>query len=292
MTFIILSIIAGLLGLFLLGGVVFSTERGGFLAGFVGLGVVFGVLTLIMSITTVDARSVAIQQSFGRYQDTLDPGIQLIAPWSSTEEFTTRLQPADLDTDQKVPVTFKGGGSGWIGANFQWQISDEKQGAKNLWQDYKEFKTVRDDLVMKQARDVIINVANDYEPNVARENQDKIGQAIKTELNNRLSRFGVDIQVVSVVEVPLSDKAQQALDKVLESQSNIKRAEEERTRAKIDAETAQIRERTGALSAQANQRFCLDVVNNWDVAKNGALPATFDCSLGSSGKNVLVGAGK
>lgn len=94
------------------------------------------------------------------------------------------------------------------------------------------------------------------------------------------------------MEVPLSDKAQQALDKVLESQSNIKRAEEERTRAKIDAETVSIRNKTGALSAAANQRYCLDVVNNWDVAKNGALPATFDCSLGDNGKNVLVGAGK
>lgn len=65
------------------------------------------------------------------------------------------------------------------------------------------------------------------------------------------------------------------------------RAEQER--ARIDNETAKLREQSGALSPAANQRFCLDIVNAWDVSKNGPLPATFNCGMGNSA-GVLVGA--
>lgn len=290
--YVIIAIVAVVAFLFFAAAAVFSTEKFTGIVGAVTTAVVFLIVSLLFSVTTVDARAVGIRTDFGRYTETLEPGLQLTAPWSSVEEFTTRLQPANLDGDHKIPVTFKGGGSGWIESTFQWHIDSEREGgAQALWQDYKDFDTVRDELVLKQAKDKVINTANDFAPNDAREKQDVLGKQIKESLNADLARFGVVVDTVSVTGVLLSEKAQIALDKVLESQSNIKRAEEERTRAKIDSETAQIRQKTGALTKQANERFCLDVVNNWDVAKNGPLPATFNCGLGGQ-PPVLVGAGK
>src|ERR1044072_1096775 len=318
MTFIILSIIAGLLGLFLLGGVVFSTERGGFAAGLVGLTVVFGVLTLIMSMTTVDARSVAIQQAFGRYQNTLGPGLQLIAPWSSTEEFTTRIQDTDLsdknggkdsvyvafsapknvDADGKViqgKTDTAGGGNGTINAIVRWYISPDQdnKGAKALWEKFKTFEDVQSRLVLSESQQAVADVANDYTAGVASVNQTLIGDAVKANLAQRLRNYGIVVYSVAIKGVDLDNATKASLQRIVDNINKTQAAKEEAKRAAIDNQIAEDRAKSGTLSEQNMQRYCLDVVNNWDVAKNGPLPATFDCSLGgSSNKNVLVNAGK
>lgn len=258
-----------------------------------GIFIVFLLFTFFMSITTVDARSVGIQTSFGRYSGTLEPGFQLTAPWSDTEEFTTRLQTADLEGDQGVPVTFSGGGSGKVNATFRWSISDDQGdgGAKALWEKYRDFETVQTTLVLREGRDAVLNVANDYTPNDARTKQDVIGAAIRDRLTANLAKYGVVVDSVSVLSMPLDERTQASLDKIVAAQNDVERAKADNQRAKIDAETVQLREKAGALSAEANLRYCLDIVNAWDVAKNGALPATFNCGLGG-GTPVIVGGAK
>ena len=256
----------------------------------VGLIVAFIIVTLGFSFTTVDARSVGIQTGFGRYYDTLDNGFHFKAPWTGVEEFTTRLQNADLEGDEGVAVTFKGGGSGTVNATFRWSISDDQGdgGAKALWEKYKDFDTVRDTLVYREGKDAVLNVANDYTPNDARTKQDEIGQQIKERMEKRLKPYGVVVDSVSVLSMPLDERTQASLDKIVSSQNDVERAKADKERAKIDNETAKLREQSGALSDGALRRLCLDVVNNWDVNKNGQLPATFDCGMSGEAKPGLI----
>jgi regulator of protease activity HflC (stomatin/prohibitin superfamily) len=317
MFFIIIAIVFGLIALFTIGGAVFSQERAVFVAGFLAVALVFGVITLVMSITTVDARSVAIQQSFGRYQDTLGPGLQLIAPWSSTEEFTTRLQDVDLNSKDggkdSVYVSFSapkqvdengkviagqtdvaGGGNGYINAVVRWSINPDQSsnGAKALWEKYKTFDDVKSRLVTSESQQAVTDVANDYTAGVASVNQTDIGDAVKVNLTKRLSGYGILVDSVAIKGVDLDSATKASLQRIVDNINKTQAAKEEAKRAEIDNQIAEQRAKTGTLSASNMQRYCLDVVNNWDVAKNGPLPATFDCSLGSSGKNVLVNAGK
>lgn len=315
--YIIVAVIAAVALLYFGASIVFSNNKGAGIAGVVGTVVVFGIFSLLLSITQVDARSVGIRTDFGRYTETLKPGLQLTAPWSSVEEFTTRLQTTDLndldgsrgnsvyvafsapkDVDENgVPKTGEksvaGGGNGNINAVVRWQISDNQsdQGARALWEKYKDFDSVSEKLVLSTSQDIIADVANDFPAGVASVNQTEIGNEVAKRLGTALQRYGVVVDSVSIKRVVLDKATTSSLQRIVDNINKTTAAAEEQKRAIIDNQTAALRQKTGALSAQANERYCLDVVNSWNVAQNGPLPATFNCGLGSTA-NVLVGAGK
>lgn len=252
------------------------------------------IFTLFCSVTTVDARAVGIQTGFGRYYSTMDNGLHFKAPWTKVEEFSTVIQTTDLEGDQRVRVTFKGGGSGDINATFRWSIKDDQSnnGAKALWEKYRTFDAVSSSLVYRDGKDAILNVANDYTANDARTKQDVIGKEIESRLEERLDQYGIVVDSVSVTSMDLDSKTQSSLDKVVSAQNDVERAKAEKERAKIDNETIELREKSGALSPEANQRYCLEIANNWSVSNNGPMPATFDCSLSTGGTPVIVDSTK
>jgi regulator of protease activity HflC (stomatin/prohibitin superfamily) len=245
--------------------------------------VVLAILSVGFSVTTVGARSVGIQTAFGKYQNTLDNGLQFVAPWSSVEEFSKQVQYLDLDgNNDAVKVTFKGGGGGTVDATPRWRINEDS--AENLWKKYKTFDNVRDQLVNSSAKDSIRVVVSKYTPNEARdgENLRPIAEAVKADLNKSLADDGIVIDSVSIKGINLDARSQASLDKIVAANNDIERARAEQERAKIDAETAKIREASGSLSDEALRRYCLEVVNSWDVKKNGNLPAGWTCSDSSS----------
>lgn len=246
------------------------------------------LLTLLCSATTVGARSVGIQTAFGRYQDTLSSGFQFTAPWSSVEEFSTNIQPLDLEgKDNNVPLNFEGGGRGTLDATVRWRI--DAPAAENLWKKYKTFDNVRDQLVRSSAKDSFRVIVGTYAPNEARagENLRPITEAVQNDLASTLKDDGIVIDSISVKGISVDEATQRSLERVVTANNDIERAKAERERAKIDAETASLRQKGGSLTGPALARYCLEVMNNWDVAKNGNLPATFNC-LGSNPANVLV----
>lgn len=312
MLFILGAAVAALLAVFCIGGIFLSiNDRSSFVGGLVAVVIAFGVASLLLSITTVDARSIAIVQGFGKYQGTLGPGLHLIKPWESTEEFTTRLQDVDLNdkdgsknsvyvsfsapkevTDSKDTQSVAGGGNGNINAIVRWQINPDQgnNGAKLLWEKYKTYEDVNTRLVNSEAQQAITDVANDYPADYASVNQQSLGDRVKENLTQRLSKYGIIVDSVAVKGVDLDGPTKASLQRIQDNYQKTRAAQQEQERAKIDNATAKLRAESGVLSAANMQRYCLDVVNNWDVQKNGPLPATFDCSLGGSGKNVLVNA--
>lgn len=259
------------------------------------------LVTAFASWTRVDARAVAIQTSFGQYVDTKQSGAQMLAPWSEVEEFSTLAQPLDLtDLDDTkgnaVSVAFAGsdksqsGGNGVVNAVVRWRINPAK--AEDLWKKYKTFDTVRDSLVLSEAQDAFREVIGGYEPNEARAgvNIRPISDAVKAGLGSRLADDGILIDSVSIKGVALDKATDASLARTVIANNNVGTAKAEQDRAIIDNKTAELRAKSGALKPEAMARFCLEIVNSWDVAKNGPLPATFNCGLGGSGgTSVLVG---
>jgi regulator of protease activity HflC (stomatin/prohibitin superfamily) len=290
--FIILTIILAIAFVVSI-GFAFVTTGGKIAAGAVIMLwlLVFG----ICSATTVSARSVGIQTGFGKYQKTLDNGFHWTNPTSSVEEFSTQIQTLYLDGGDdnddnvvhvnRVNVTYKGGGQGSIAATVSWKISDKE--AKALWERYKSFKRVQKELVQNSAEAAVRDAAGKYIPTDAQAKGNEISEAVKTQLSLDFAKYGLEVDNVRVTNVGLDEKTQASIEKVVIAQQDLARAELERQKALTEAKTAEIREKSGILTPQANQRFCLDVTNNWDQNKNGPLPAGWNCS-GSSGVGIVA----
>lgn len=260
-------------------------------AGF--LAFVLIIITLLFSATTVSPRAVGIETAFGRYVATLDNGFHWTAPWSGVEEFSTLAQPLNVqeqgvsfagttvtDPVTKVESVSGSGGSGNFDGTILWSIDPTGKGAEKLWEKYKTYDNVRDNLVEKAFREAGRVQIGAYSPVEAKDgsNLRPINEAIKGDLVSALADKGILIDTVSVTSIRLDDSAQQSLNRIVEANANTERAKAEKERATIDAETAAIRQNSGSLTPEALVRLCLDVTNAWDVAKNGNLPAGWSCT--------------
>ncbi|AXH68825.1 band-7-like membrane protein [Streptomyces phage Comrade] len=244
-----------------------------------GMFVLLLVTTAFNSVTSVGARSVGIQTAFGRYQGTLDNGLQIVAPWSEHEDFSTRMQYLDLDGEKwsdGAPVTFSDGGSGVVFATPRWEISEN--GAGDLWKKYKNFDAVRDQLVKSSAKDSFRAVMTDYSPNEARAKVREVTAKVKDDLQSTLGKYGIKVDSISIRDIGLNKRAQDSLDKVVEAKNKIERAKAEQEQAKIEAETVKIREKSGQLTPEALANRCLDIMDKWSKNNNGTAPAAgFGC---------------
>ncbi|QGH79027.1 band-7-like membrane protein [Streptomyces phage TomSawyer] len=271
---ILMIVVLGGVGLFL-----FTRDKAALAVSAVG-GAVLALITLVFSFTQVDARSVGIQTAFGKYQGTLSSGFQLTAPWSDHEDFTTRVQYLDLDGEKwsdGAPVTFKDGGSGVVFATPRWQIDEKSAG--ELWKKYKDFDSVRDQLVKSSAKDSFRAVMTEFTPNDARAQVRVVTEKVKSDLQDHLGKYGIKVDSISIRDIKLDPKAQNSLDKIVEAKNKIERAKAEQEQAKIEAETVKIREKSGQLSPEALASRCLDIMDKWSKANNGSAPAAgFGCN--------------
>lgn len=287
MFFWILFVIVALWFLVSLVAVLFSEEKLGAVGSVVAAFVVGAIVWISFSATTVDSRSVGIQTSFGRYTDTLENGFQFTAPWSSVEEFSTLTQYLKLNGDSKVPVNFAGGSGGSADVVVRWAISDD--GAEDLWKQYRTFDNVRDQLVESESRNAFRTEFSKYTPIEAIDGAklNDITTNVKAELSSTLSANGVKVVSVQVTNVKLGDRAQTALDRIVQANADTERATSEQEKAKIEAETARIRQETQ--TPENLTRYCLEVLNSWDVEKNGNPPTMLNCGLGGGQPPVIVG---
>lgn len=273
----------------------------------VGAAVVSGlfllVVTAIFSATTVSPRAVGIETSFGKYVTTLDNGFHWTAPWANVEEFSTMNQPLHVkeqevsfagtkvtDPVTKVTTVSGSGGSGDFTGTVMWSIDPSGKGAENLWQKYRSYDNVKDNLVDKAFRESGRVAIGKYNPVEAKDgsNLRSINDAVLADLRANLAPRGIVVDSVTVTDIRLGESAQRSLDRIVEANANTERAKAEQERATIDAATQGIRQNSGSLRPEALQRYCLEVTNSWDQGKNGPLPAGWNCS----GAQSLVVAGK
>jgi regulator of protease activity HflC (stomatin/prohibitin superfamily) len=203
-----------------------------------GGGIVLGILgTLILvfsTITIVDDGHVGVQQTFGEYSDTtLDPGINIVAPW-------TNVKPVSVQTRE---FTF-GGGSDDGGP-----ITAQAQGGGNLTYDM----TVQYNLAPASASGVLRDVGSNWEdvilyPAARSCGRDATGElsveqafttgrgAIGTNnavcLQGKVEPFGVVITDVLIREVDPGEQIRAAID-------NKQAAEQEVQQARIDVRKAE-----------------------------------------------------
>jgi regulator of protease activity HflC (stomatin/prohibitin superfamily) len=256
-----------------------------------GLAAVFLVLTLIVwlsnSMFSVEARTVGIVTEFGRATGTVNPGFNFLPPWADVTEFPTSNQNLDLDGqdgDQEghaIKIKFDGGGTGYVNVNVNWKVKGNNEAIK-LWNAWKDFDKVKDQVVTKRVQAHAYEVAGRYLPEdaVKSQNADKIARDIKTGLNEELNDQGIEIVDVNITGIDVDPDTQARINQQAQARSDVEKSKTEQQKAIIDNQTRQ--QTQASLTPEALVAKCLDMVNKWDVRKNGNLPAGFTCFSGAN----------
>lgn len=275
-----------------------GARLGGAAAVLVGL-----VIAFSMCITTVDARAVGIQTSFGKYRDTLSAGFHFTAPWSDVEEWSTRNQTlrfagdgkaAERDnyfTESSVTVRLGNQSEAYVETTVTWGVTEK--GVEGLWKQYKTFADARQDFATPAAQAAVNSAFDGYDPfkslNVTADGSpasayvplEEWSKRITDKLRPLYDARGVNLVSVQVTKVSYDKRTEDKLREYADAVAN--------TRIKAqDVETA--RKEAEASAARANQAApgCEALIRDLaarDQLKN--LPAGWQCP-GTSGPGLVV----
>src|SRR5262249_18118772 len=259
----------------------------------IGLSIISGVLAatalieiFIGSFTVVSANTVGVVTAFGQYKGIVPAGPHLLAPQDNVEEFGTRIQPLEMDG---VGIRFQGNSGGTANLLVEWRIqSDNEPDIHQLWSDYRTFDAIQNRILQSRARNALNVVLAGYTPNdgVSGANITKIQNDTLTNMRGDLQNTGVAVERVTVRQIDPDAASQDRINRQVQATADLSRMAINQEIA--DREAAIARIRASAQTPGTLSQSCLDMVEQWDAAKHGPLPATFDCGLGA-GKTVIVG---
>lgn len=256
----------------------------------IGSGVALAVAAIVVllgSVTTVGANKVGVVTSFGRYQGTVGSGMHMMAPWSDVEEFGTRIQPLEM---QDVPIRFEGNSGGAADLLVEWRVESGNEDAiKRLWSDYRTFDAVQNRVVQSNTRNALNVVLAGYTPSegIAGTALQSITDATVDGVQTRLAGTGVIVERVTIRQIDPDAQSQDRINRQVQAEADLERTATTKRIAEQEAETAAIRQRSQTPSSL--QYECIRVAADWDVAKQGPLPQTFDCNFGGQSAPVIVG---
>lgn len=294
-------IFLGILAVFALGGLAFTLTNKGHWKDYRGKELaskraVFGGITalftfifllvfVLSSVSYPGQRTVGIVTEFGKPVATIQPGFNWTSPWAEVTEFPTSNQTLDLDatdnTDEHkanpVVVKFNGGGEGDVNVNITWQVQNDDK-ALDLWRNWKDFELVKSNVVNPRGQSAVAEVFGALKPEDATNGQriPEFNKSIQEKLNTALASSGITVENVAIKRINVSQAIQDRINKQVEDQADLNRSRIKQDTAKVDAETNRIAQQN--LTTEVMRNKCLDVSNNWNVAKNGPLPANWNCN--------------
>jgi len=277
-----LVILGGLAAAFL--GGESETRAGGVAAIVIGV-ILFGVTWVVSSSFYVEAREVAIIHEFGKDTGTAKTGLNWDTPWSEVSKFSTANQPLDFDGENdRIKFNLAGAdgtseGEAWVNLNASWQITGDDT-ARKLWADRKEFERVRNEVALPNIKSSIAGTMGRYNAQQSNDSAKipEFNKVLMEEVNKSVAGFGIKVEGIAVLRVDLSDAVKAKLEQKNADKIQNDRAVIQQQTAKTEADTNRIKKQE--LSELVVQNNCLELTNNWNVAKNGPLPAGWNCMAG------------
>ncbi len=212
----------------------------GFLALVAGI-----VLPIATSVRIIGATEVGIPVTFGKIGKPLNPGFNIVLPWTEITSFSTRLQVSDMNRgggegdrlgDDSVTVLSSEGGELNLDVTVRYTVRSSE--AANLFRRVRSMEGVRDIIVRPETRSLMRNVYSRY---TAEEGyttkREAIERVVFDELKVRLERQGLILDEVAVRDIRPAEQILQAINRKLEATQSAERAKIEQQRLLTEAET-------------------------------------------------------
>lgn len=284
-------IVLAILGLVIVGGLgaaflgSTSESRASGIAAIVIGALLFGLTWVVSSAFYVEAREVAIIHKFGKDSGTASTGFGWDVPWSEVSKFSTANQPLDFDGENdRIKFNLAGSdgtseGEAWVNLNASWQITGDET-ARRLWADRKEFERVRNEVAIPNIKSAIVGTMGRYNAQQANDSAKipEFNKVLLEEVNKAVNPLGLKVEGIAVVRNDLSDAVKAKLEQKNSDKIQNDRAVIQQQTAITEAETNRIKQQT--LNELVIKNNCLELTNNWNAAKNGPLPAGWNCMAG------------
>lgn len=244
-----------------------------------------GLMLTVSSATTVAANKVGVVTEFGRYVNTIPPGLHWVAPWADIEEFGTRVQPLVM---YNIDIRFNGNSGGTANQVVEWRLDAldpngevREDRIRELWQTYRTFEAIENRVVRTTALTSLNVQLAEYTPSegVSGRNLPAITVAVQEQLREVLADTGVVISRVTITGINPDPQSQDRINRQVQAQADLERTATTKEIAAQEAEIALIRERTQ--TPQSLQYECLRIASDWNQAAQGPLPPTFNCAFGA-----------
>jgi regulator of protease activity HflC (stomatin/prohibitin superfamily) len=221
--------------------------------GFLALLAAF-LMMVSVSFTQVDARNVGVQTSFGKFHGTTGPGLQVVPPWVSTEEWPTMLQTSEFrggggkeDKDNYflaagVKVKIAGEQPALVSVTVEWGVTEKS--VAELWKQYRTFDIARTNYIDSEIQTQVAAAFEGYDPflKLTKPDEDKdrgtYAQFSKVALGNLKPLFeakGIDLKGVRVTDVDYGQKTDDLLSDLALAVAKTRKAEQDVLTARQEA---------------------------------------------------------
>ncbi len=207
---------------------------------------VLGIVLLVSSmVRVVGATSVGIPVTFGKIGGALPPGVQVVAPWTTITEFSTRLQESNMtqvasEGDRTQPdgvaVLSSEGGNMVLDVTVRYGIV--LTSADQLFKQVGSMDGIRERIVRPDARSLIRDVYSRYKAEEAYSSKREIiSKVAEDELRIRLQGRGITLDALKIRDIKLEEKLQTQITAKLEAKQLAEKALIVQQQAQTEAET-------------------------------------------------------
>lgn len=179
------------LGIMMLGGAIASGLTQ-FIPGLIIVGLMFvGWLILWNGFLTLQPNQAAVLMLFGRYAGTADqPGLRWVNPFLTKNKISQRSRNLNMQT---LKVNDQRGNPVEIAAVVVWKVRDTAQAVFDV-QDFENFVAVQSEAALRHVASAYPYDSTEEHVLSLRGSMDEVSAALKTELQDRLHRAGVQVE--------------------------------------------------------------------------------------------------
>jgi regulator of protease activity HflC (stomatin/prohibitin superfamily) len=192
----------------------------------IGLIIILAILALVILITLAKAITIihqaekGIVERFGRYKETLDPGLRILVPFADSLRARIDMRETVLDVEPQAVITKDNVGI-TVDAVVYYYVTD----AKAVRYEVANFYTA----VSKLAQTNLRNLIGDMSLDETLGSRERINASLRTTLDEATDKWGVKVTRVEVKEIlPPND--------ITEAMSKQMKAEREKRATILDAE--------------------------------------------------------
>lgn len=235
----------------------------------IGVLVLLGVITFFSSMRSVDTGKIGVVTQYGAVTGReLNEGFAWVAPWgiNNVTEYDIKTQKDEVDSQAATKDLQDVNGK--LVLNYQLQRGEVSTMHQTVGADYK------DKLILPALNEVFKAAAAKYTASELITKRAEIKNDIYEQLRDRLEKYGITVQDVSITNFTFSAEFNTAIEAVQIANQNVARARQELETTKVEAEK-KIEEARGAAEAQRQQQETLTselLYKQWIEKWDGKLP--------------------